>query len=213
MSLRIFYAAGALAPVVYVMTVLIGGAMQPTHSHLSDPVSLLGAPGSAGVGWVIAGWTATGLLYALLGVGLRRDPASPGRWVGTLVITTGLIMATVALAFPMDPLGAPMSGAGLGHLVLVAGSAVLLIVAIILAARHAHSRFERRASVAGLGLMLAGGAGAGAAAAIGVPLTGLFEIITQSGYHLWFLALAIAGWERTATPNSGVQSGKRPGHS
>ncbi|SMH48757.1 DUF998 domain-containing protein [Maritimibacter sp. HL-12] len=213
MSIRHLYTAGILAPFVYLFTVLIGGRLQPDHAHLSDPVSLLGAPGSAGLAWVVGGWTATGLLYALMGVGLWRDPAGLGRRVAALIVATGLIMAVIALAFPMDPPGAPLSGIGLGHIVLVGASAVLLIAAIILSARRAPSRFERRAGIGGLGLMLAGGIGAGAAAAASVPLVGLFEIVTQTGYHLWLFALAVAGWKRTSARSAPLEVQKRPGQS
>lgn len=190
------YLGGVLAPIVYAATVAAGCVLNPAHSHLADPVSLLGAPGAPGAGLVAAGWTLTGLGIAGLGVALAQDAQGPGRATGALVAATGLVMALIALAFPMDPPGAPSSVAGIGHLALVAASALGLLAAILLAARNPATR---AVSGAALSTMLAGAALAGLAAARGWGLAGLGEIVTQTGYQLWFLALAWNGLQRSRT--------------
>jgi hypothetical protein len=45
--IRAIYVAGLLAPVLFLLSVVLGGAHQPGYSHLADPVSALGMSGAA----------------------------------------------------------------------------------------------------------------------------------------------------------------------
>lgn len=194
---RALYLAGLAGPVLFLMAMLVGGAMWPGYSHLAESVSALGAADSPGAKVVAALWTLSGLAIAGLGGAMIRDPAGPGRLTGALILAAGLCSALIALAFPMDPPGVPMSGAMIGHLVLVAVSGLAYLSAMVLVARNGALRPGlRRAARIGIALMLGGGIGAMATGALGWPVTGLCERITQAGYLGVLILLAMAGLRR-----------------
>ncbi|MBC7280518.1 DUF998 domain-containing protein [Hoeflea sp.] len=189
-----FYLAGALAPLVFLASVIYGAARRAGYSHLADPVSLLGMAGAADAGMINALWVVSGLLIILLGAGFWLDQAGPGRWTATWVMLAGAGSAAIAFWFPMDPPGAPLSRSQIGHNALVAVAGLSFALALITAAyAAAPPRAFRRFSWIALAAMVAGGAGAALSAAMGWPLVGLFERVTQAGYHSWLLVTAILG--------------------
>lgn len=194
MQTRFLYGTGGLGPLVFLASVVIGGAWRPGFSHLADPVSALGMSGAPGAAAVNAAWVLSGLLIAVLGLALWTDRSGPGRGVAAAILVAGTGSAAIALAFPMDPPGMPMSDQQLGHNILVAVSGLAFAGALVLAGwRSARMPRYRLLTWAALALMLAGGAGAALAAAMGWPLIGLFERVTQSGYHGWLVLTAWIG--------------------
>ena len=197
MTNRSLYLAGAFAPVVFLLSVVIGGAFRVGYSHLIDPVSALGMSGSEGADLVNAAWTVTGLLIMVLGLALWRDRQGPGRVVAVAILIAGAASAAISTWFPMDPPGVPMSGAQLGHNILVGVAALAFAIALLAAAlSSAMSRLYRFLTWLALFSMIAGGAGAAVSQAQGWNLIGAFERVTQAGYHCWVLMTAAMGFWR-----------------
>jgi len=195
------YLAGFFAPFAFALSVIVGGARQQDYSHLVDPVSALGRSGAANAMAINRAWTATGLLVLALGIAMWRD--GRGRAAAGAVMLAGAASAAIALWCPMDPPGLPMSLAQLGHTVLVAATAVALATAILTTALSAATAPAcRRLSWMALAAMLGGGTGAALSAAFGWPLIGLFERITQTGYHGWLLMIAATGLAGALSPQS-----------
>ena len=46
MNPKVLYVCGLLAPAAYIVMTIVGGALRPGYSHLSDTVSELLSPGS-----------------------------------------------------------------------------------------------------------------------------------------------------------------------
>lgn len=111
----------------------------------------------------------------------------------------GAVSAAIALWFPMDPPGVPMSVAQAGHNILVAVAALAFAAALLASTRGASATYRRLTWLA-LAAMLLGGAGAALAHAQGWAWIGGFERITQAGYHGWLLmtgGLGLSGdWRR-----------------
>lgn len=192
--LRALYLAGCLAPVVFLLSVVLGGLGRPDYSHLADPVSALGMSGAADAGTVNAAWTVTGLLVMALGLALWRDRRGPGRLAGGAVLAAGAASAAIALWFPMDPPGAPMSIAQGGHNGLVVLAALAFAMALLASGRSpAAPAVYRQLSWAALAAMGLGGAGAALSHSLGWDWIGGFERITQAGYHGWLLATGAVG--------------------
>lgn len=192
---KFLYLLGLLGPLVFLASVVVGGASVAGYSHLADAVSELGMTGGPEAAWVNAAWAVSGGLIAALGLALWLDRTGPGRGVATAVFVAGLGSAAIALWFPMDPPGtAPASAAQLGHNVLVAVCGLAFAAALVLAARAQHMPLTyRRLCWLGLAAMLAGGVGAALSGALGWGLVGLFERLTQTGYHGWIVVTAWAG--------------------
>ncbi|MBU1176712.1 MAG: DUF998 domain-containing protein [Alphaproteobacteria bacterium] len=183
-----------MAPVVFLLSIVIGGAFRVGYSHLIDPVSALGMSGADGSGLVNAAWTATGLLIICLGVALWRDRQGPGRVVAVAILIAGATSAAISTWCPMDPPGVPMSGAQLGHNILVGVAAFAFAAALLAAAlsRRVSATFRLLTWLA-LFAMVAGGAGAAISQSLGWNLVGAFERVTQAGYHAWLLITAGTG--------------------
>jgi hypothetical protein len=205
--MKALYALGGIGPLVFLASVILGGARRKGFSHLADPVSALGMSGAAGSGAVNAAWAISGLLIALLGTALWIDRSGPGRPAAAAVLIAGLCSSAIALWCPMDPPGVPMSNAQLGHNILVAVSGLAFAAALVLSARApAAPPAYRRFTWLALAAMVVGGLGAALSGALGWNLVGLFERVTQSGYHSWIVVTALTGLTRRwRTPSSRSQ--------
>ena len=70
MNLKILYLCGMLVPFIYIFMYVIGGALRPGYSHLSDSVSELLSPGAPNKLFLdILNFTFA-LLYTLFGIGV-----------------------------------------------------------------------------------------------------------------------------------------------
>lgn len=100
---RVFLAAGALAPVLFIVTFLIDGATRPGYRPWRNMVSQL-ATGERG--WMqIANFLVCGALIAASSIGLRRAGMSRAASVAVAAIGIGMVLAGV---FVTDPgLGYP----------------------------------------------------------------------------------------------------------
>ncbi|MDP2764616.1 MAG: DUF998 domain-containing protein [Brevundimonas sp.] len=198
---RYLYFAGVLAPGLFLLSVILGGARRPGYSHLADPVSALGMSGAVDA-WAINGaWATTGLLIMVLGLALWRDRTGPGRIAASALLVAGAASAAIALSFPMDPPGVPMSAAQVGHNILVVVAAIAFAAALLASARSAAAPpAYRRLTWAALGAMALGGGGAALTHSLDLDWIGGFERITQGGYHVWLLTTGVIGlagrWRR-----------------
>ncbi len=196
---RSLYLAGVLAPLLFLASVVIGGARRAGYSHAADPVSALGMSGAADAWAVNGAWAATGLLVMVLGLALWGDRTAPRRVAGGALLVAGAVSAAIALWFPMDPPGVPMSVAQAGHNILVAVAALAFAAALLASTRGASAAY-RRVTWLAVAAMLLGGAGAALAHAQGWASIGGFERLTQAGYHGWLLMTGVlglsGGWRR-----------------
>lgn len=195
---RILYLVGVVSPILFLASVVVGAARRPDFSHLADSVSALGMSGAAD-GWAVNGaWAITGVLIMVLGLALWRDRSGPGRMAAVAVWLAGATSAAIALWFPMDPPGVPMSPAQSGHNLLVGVAAVAFGIALLTSALSpAAAPAYRRLTWAALTAMLLGGAGAALSHANGWHWIGGFERLTQGGYHGWILLTAFTGLSRS----------------
>ncbi len=214
--IRPLYLAGLLAPILFLLSVVLGGTRRPGYSHLADPVSALGMSGAADAAAINGAWAVTGLLVMALGLAFWRDSRSPGRLAGSALLVAGAASAAIAIWFPMDPPGVPMSTAQAGHNGLVVVTALAFAAALLSAARSAAAPFAyRRLTWAALAAMASGGAGAALAHALGWDCVGGFERITQGGYHGWLLATGATGlsmgWRQAPQRSRADLSNPSPG--
>lgn len=114
-----------LAPVVYVVAVLIGGILRPRYSQISRFVSELleaGAPNKALLNPLFALYN---LFTIAFGIGLYRRVQSRseprGRVsgsLGALVLVAEGLSGLLTVFFPQYPRGTPVTSVGIIHIVL-----------------------------------------------------------------------------------------------
>jgi hypothetical protein len=68
MKLRYFFLCGMIAPVLFILTAILGGALRPGYSHIANTVSELFSPGSPNKPLLDAFHTIFAILLILFGV-------------------------------------------------------------------------------------------------------------------------------------------------
>ncbi len=138
MNQRSLSMCGVIAPVLFVFITILGGAIRPGYSHLSDTVSELFSPGSPNKLLLDTLYTMYALLLALFGIGVlrfvRRSERSRligviGAWMS---IAVGLVSVTTATIFPQDAWGSLPTFAGEMHKILHGAIGLLSILSMSL---------------------------------------------------------------------------------
>jgi hypothetical membrane protein len=191
--------SGMLAPVVYVGTVILGGALRPAYSHIAEAVSELVAAGAPNKLLLSALFILYNALCTLLGLGLflevkyaagRKKSGVVGAVVLMVIGALGLLME---LFFPQDPGGPAVTFAGTMHIILAGLMALGTMVAIIgvgLWFRNVlQNRTHFRYSMATFAIILLS---CGATPVLGLtnPVFGVLERITIGSFLLWLFVTA-----------------------
>lgn len=129
MNEKISYISGMLIPITYIIMYVLGGALRPDYSHISNSVSELLSPGAPNKPLLMTIQTIYALLHIIFGFGVLRfiqgDAKDQligqvGAW---LIIALGV--ATIGtVIFPQDAEGATATMAGQVHKVLVFGGLI-----------------------------------------------------------------------------------------
>jgi hypothetical protein len=128
-----------IAPVLFVFTAILGGAMRPGYSHMAETVSELFSPGSPNKLLLDTLHTTFAILLVLFGIGIlqfvqRSEQSSlPGTAGAILYIVMGLVSVTTATIFPQDAWGSPPTFPGEMHKIMsgVVGLISLLSMMLI----------------------------------------------------------------------------------
>lgn len=195
---KILVSCGVVAPVLYVVTAIVGAALRPNdYSHIVNAISELlsnGAPNKAVLNVVFNIYNALLLVFAIGAYFAMKNLPRTCR------VAMGILIGIQVLSFswgffPMDPLGAEATFAGTMHNILGGVVALATIIMPILMGlglrrldgfnRYAVYSFISSAIIFTSGLMgviLAGQ---------GVQLFGLFERITIGTYEVWIFVTAM----------------------
>jgi hypothetical membrane protein len=188
---------GIVAPVLYVITAIVGAALRNDYSHIVNAISELisnGAPNKAILDVIFNIYNVLLLVFAIGAYSALKNAPRLCR------ISMGILIGIQVLSFswgffPMDPLGAQATFAGTMHNVLggiVALATIIMPLLMGLGLRKVGD-FQKYAAysfissaiifVSGLtGVVLAGQ---------GVQLFGLFERITIGSYEVWIFITAL----------------------
>jgi hypothetical protein len=188
--------AGLSAPLVYIVTVIVGAAMSAGYSHLADPISSLTAVSGPGQAPSLIGLTIYNTLLAIFAAAAMlaaRDRLTFALYglLGVVALSGGSL-----LVFPTDLPGTPMTPSGWVHVSLAAITSLATMVAVAISA--VQWRREGRAllaqfAVIDLVVILVSGIAAAAAAAAGWTFMGLLERVTIGGFLAWVAVLAWSG--------------------
>ena len=124
MNWRLLFICGMVAPWWFVFMTILGGAIRPGYSHITDTVSELFAPGSPNKPVLDILHTIFAVSLILFGIGLlrffqRTKPLNrTGRVGASLFILMGCVSVTTATIFPQDPWGATATFTGEMHKLL-----------------------------------------------------------------------------------------------
>jgi len=184
--------AGIAAPIVYGLTVVIGGASTAGYDPIRDSISSLTEAGRQDIFAIQGGFLLYNCLVGVFAIGLgalqlqRAWRAVFGLYL--LTAACGLLM----WPFAQDPPGV-VSASGMLHIALASVESLssITILAICLWRCLKAGRLPLTlAAGACLVATVAFGAAAAVATGMGLPNMGLFERITIGSFELWTLVLA-----------------------
>jgi hypothetical membrane protein len=194
---KVLIYCGIAAPVLYVITAIIGAALRPDYSHIVNAISELisnGAPNKAILDIVFNIYNALLLAFAIGGYSaLKGDPR-------LCQISMGIFIAIQVLSFswgffPMDPLGTQATFAGTMHNVLggvVAFATIIMPLLMGLGLRRVNGiqNYPIYSLITSAIIFISGLTGV-ILAGQGVQLFGLFERITIGCYEIWIFVTAL----------------------
>jgi len=189
---------GIIAPVLYVITAIVGAALRPNdYSHIVNAISELisnGAPNKAILDVVFNIYNALLLVFAIGAYSAMKNMPRIAR------VAMGILIGIQVLSFswgffPMDPLGTEATFAGTMHNVLggvVAFATIIMPLLMGLGSRRLNG-FDRYAiySFISSAIIFISGLTGVILAGQGVQLFGLFERITIGTYEAWIFVTAI----------------------
>ncbi len=194
---KILVSCGIAAPILYVLTAVIGAALRNDYSHIVNAISELlsnGAPNKAVLDIVFNIYNALLLAFAIGAYSaLKNFPRITRVALGILI---GIQILSFSWGFfPMDPLGAEATFAGTMHNILggvVALATIIMPLLMGLGVRRLNG-FNRYAvySFISSAIIFVSGLTGVVLAGQGIQLFGLFERITIGSYEMWIAVTAL----------------------
>ena len=138
MKLRFFFLCGMIAPLLFVVTAILGGALRPGYSHIRDTVSELFSPGSPNKALLDTFHTIFALLLIAFGIGVLLFVLRMGQRLllggvgAALYIAMGGLSVLAATTFPQDPWGTTPTFQGQMHINLTGVVGLLSIASFLL---------------------------------------------------------------------------------
>jgi hypothetical protein len=199
MNRNIFFLCGMLVPLAYIVMYVIGGALRPGYSHISDSVSELLSPGSPNKSLLDILNLTFALLYTLFGIGVllfvrgSEHNALIGRIGAVMIIAVGVASIGSGI-FPQDATGTPPTTPGRLHLIFVFGGQIpgamlsTLLIGIWLKRAGIFPGFGIYSFISAGAIVLSG---IFAGPTVGTPIMGLVERIAAFTVHQWVFILAL----------------------
>lgn len=137
MKQRYLSMCGVVAPLLFVFTTILGGALRPGYSHLSDTISELFSPGSPNKLLLDSLHTVFALLLVCFGFGIlqfvqrSRQSRKLGSLGAILYIAMGLVSIATAAIFPQDAWGSTPTFRGQMHIQLTGVVGLLSLLSIL----------------------------------------------------------------------------------
>jgi len=194
---KILISCGIAAPILYVVTAIVGAALRPDYSHIVNAISELlsnGAPNKAILDVVFNIYNALLLAFAIGAYSAVKNFPRISR------ISMGILIGIQVLSFswgffPMDPLGAEATFAGtmhniLGGVVALATIIMPLMMGLGIRRLQGFNRYAIYSFISSAVIFVSGLTGV-ILAGQGIHLFGLFERITIGSYEIWILVTAL----------------------
>lgn len=209
---RLLFLCGIIAPLLFVGLAILGGALRPGYSHLTDTVSELFSPGSPNKLWLDVLHTTYTLLLVLFSIGVLQFVRRSGRSTAPSVVGAVLFMAmalltvTTATVFPQDPWGSPPTFPGEMHKIVSGVLSLLGLPAMVLLGTWLQRTgifpgFRIYSWITVVVVALAAGF---FMAQQGTPLMGLAERITILAGQQWTFMLALKMYTRSKLRGAGA---------
>jgi hypothetical protein len=199
MNTKTLYVCGMLIPITYIFLYILGGALRPGYSHISNSVSELLSPGAPNKSLLIIIQTIYALLHVFFGYGVLRfirgtaNDLLIGRLGAWMIIALGLATLGTVI-FPQDAEGTTASLAGQIHKILVFGGLIplsilsTLLIGLWLRKADLFTGLDVYSFITVGAIVVMGGVGG---ATVETPYAGLVERIAALVTQQWLFVLGL----------------------
>jgi hypothetical protein len=214
---RLLMLCGMLAVILYVGTVILGGLLRPSYSHLSQAVSDLIATGVPNKSLLDPLFIFYNLLTLAFGIGLLQRVRAVDQPRGTRAGTLGALFLVAEGIFgfatvfsPEDAQGVLSTSTGTMHILLAALSSFTTMLTILFIGFWFRGTTHLRGASLYSFISVAGVFVSGGLAAMSIanhsPLAGLVERITIGGFLQWLFVIAAMMYSSDVTRASASPS-------
>ena len=191
---KAFAICGIIAPILYLLMVIIGGALSPGYSHIAETVSELlvaGAPNKPLLNTLLITDYVLGILFP---IGLHRGiNGGKGSKAGPAFLIIVAVLSLFTIFFPQDPGGPPVTFAGTVHVILLIPMVILSLGALLafwrrLKSDSPWSGYDRYSLVT---FIIAIPLGVISAVSLNSPYIGLLQRISVAVILQWGFVMAI----------------------
>lgn len=199
MNGRALYVFGMLIPITYIFLYILGGALRPGYSHITNSVSELLSPGSPNKPLLAAIQAIYALMHIVFGSGVLRfvqgyaNDLLVGRLGAWMIIGVGVITIGTVI-FPQDAEGMPVTSAGQIHKILVFGGLIpfsvlsTLLMGLWFRKVGLFPAFDIYSFITVGAIVVMGGVGG---AAVETPFAGLSERVAALVTQQWLFMLGL----------------------
>lgn len=211
---KFLYLIGMFTPLLYIFSVILGGALWPGYSHARQAISELSMGGAPNLALMDNLFTVYGLLLLVFGIGFSLHWRKAGN---RQLAASGMALVLCALAgllmkfFRQDPIGAALTFTGTMHLVLAGVTSLGTIFAIFLAAaglRQLENTGALRtfSLVMGAIVLVSGGLTAVGTTRF-LAIFGILERTTIGSFMFWLLVTSVTLLRRDTISFSSLEEG------
>lgn len=188
---------GFLGPIIYILAVIIGGAIRNDYSQLYNTVSELSMTNAPNLFLMDIMFGIYNISLLIFGIGAfldtEVDTSKKYRAAMLMLVLTG-ISGILLLFFPQDPRGMPFTTVGTTHIAVAGISSLLTILAIFLTGFSFRKKvdmnnFTKYSFISGILVVVSGGI---SAYSVGNNLFfgGLLEKITILTFIVWVIVFS-----------------------
>lgn len=193
---KIYPLVGILGPLIYIIAVLLGGALRHDYSALYNAISELSMANAPNKLLMDILFGLYNIFILIFGAGALLDTDFKSKKFNSaalMLIVIG-ILGLLVLVFTQDPRGSPATLYGTLHIALSGVTAFLTIIAVILVGMSfkdykSQKTFTWYSYATAILIFISGGAGA-ASIANNSPIGGLFERITIFLFMVWVIVFS-----------------------
>ncbi len=201
---KIYTIFGFLGPIIYILAIIIGGALRNDYSQLYNTVSELSMANVPNLLLMDVMFGIYNISLLIFGIGAfldtTIDTSKKYRAAMLMLVLTG-ISGIVLLFFPQDPRTAAFTATGTIHIAVAGISSLLTILAIFLTGfsfrkKIKMNNFAKYSFISGIIVVISGGI---AAYSVGNNLFfgGLLEKITILTFIVWVIVFSYVILKKT----------------
>ncbi|MGB9979888.1 DUF998 domain-containing protein [Methanobacterium sp.] len=194
---KIYTIFGFLGPIIYILAVIIGGAIRNDYSQLYNTVSELSMANVPNLLLMEIMFGIYNISLLIFGIGAFIDTeidTSKKYRAAMLMLVLTAISGIVLLFFPQDPRSIPFTAVGTTHIAVAGISSLLTILAIFLTGftfrkKNDMNNFTKYSFISGIIVVISGGL---SAYSVGNNLFfgGLLEKITILTFIVWVMVFS-----------------------